>query len=74
MNDRNAVLEARIDELEARVAFQETTLNELSDALAQARIESARGIALIERVVGELRDLRAQGQNDLSLEPPPPHY
>lgn len=74
MNDHNAVLEARIDELEARVAFQETTLNELSDALAQARIESARGIALIERVVGELRDLRAQGQNDLSLEPPPPHY
>lgn len=74
MNDRNAMLESRIDELEARVAFQEATLNELSDALAQARLESARGIALIERAIGELRDLRTQGQSDPSLEPPPPHY
>jgi len=34
----NTQLEARVDELEARVAFQELTVTELSDALAHPSI------------------------------------
>lgn len=74
MNNASSTLEARIDELEARVAFQESALAELSDALAQARAEGTRNRIMLERVIGELRDVRSQGQADPALEPPPPHY
>lgn len=74
MTDTQRVLEARIDELEARMAFQEAALAELSDALAQSRAESSGSMRLLDRVIGELRDLRSQGQGDPTIEPPPPHY
>ncbi|PKM01899.1 MAG: hypothetical protein CVV16_13315 [Gammaproteobacteria bacterium HGW-Gammaproteobacteria-6] len=67
-------LEARVDELEARVAFQELTVTELSDALAQARIENERTHQLLERTLEELRRLRAEPLTDPGIEPPPPHY
>ena len=35
-------LEQRLVELESRLAFQEHALSELSDALAEARLERAR--------------------------------
>ena len=46
MNDQ-----VRIEELETRVAFQEHALNELSDALADARAEIARHAVVRARVV-----------------------
>lgn len=74
MTQTQSMLEARVDELEARVAFQEAALAELSDALAQSRAESVSSLRLLDRVIGELRDLRSQGQGDPAIEPPPPHY
>lgn len=74
MTQIQSMLEARVDELEARVAFQEAALAELSDALAQSRAESVSSLRLLDRVIGELRDLRSQGQGDPAIEPPPPHY
>ena len=38
----SADLDARLAELESRLAFQEHTLAELGDALADARMETAR--------------------------------
>lgn len=70
----NTPLETRVDELETRVAFQERTLTELSDALAQARIDNQRTQRLLERALDELRRLRSEPFVDPGIEPPPPHY
>lgn len=72
-------LEARLIELEMRLAFQEQTLQELSDALAAARNEEAGNALLLHRALEDLRQLRltmAAGpvSADPSQEPPPPHY
>ena len=70
MNDSS-----RIDELETRVAFQEHTLNELSDALADAREEISRITLLMTKVVEELKSARGAGVSvNAADEPPPPHY
>lgn len=67
--------QSRIEELETRVAFQDHALNELSDALAEARAEIARHAVLLARVVDELRNARGAGVSiDAADEPPPPHY
>ena len=72
-------LEARLIELEMRLAFQEQTLQELSDALAAARNDEAGNALLLHRALEDLRQLRltmAAGpvSVDPSQEPPPPHY
>lgn len=75
----STALDARLAELETRLAFQEQALSELSDAVAEARREEARTALLLHRALDELRQLRlsmAAGPYaaDPSTEPPPPHY
>jgi len=68
-------LEQRVDELETRLAFQEQALLELSDALAQARLEHARTHDVLSRALDDLRQMRGQiAAIDPASEPPPPHY
>jgi SlyX protein len=67
-------LEDRVAELESRVAFQEMTLTELSDALAEARMESARTSEQLVRALGDLKQMRGMLDADPGVEPPPPHY
>ncbi len=67
-------LELRLVELETRIAFQEHALNEVSEALAEARNESARNARLLDAVLGDLRKVRGELQADPVDEPPPPHY
>jgi len=68
-------LDARLMELETRVAFQEQALTELSDALAEARLEHARTHDLLSRALDDLRQMRGQiATLDPASEPPPPHY
>lgn len=67
-------LEQRLVELETRLAFQEQALAELSDALAQARLERARSDELLQAVLSDLRGLRGALHADPASEPPPPHY
>lgn len=67
-------LEARIVELETRLAFQEQSMAELSDALAEARLELARNDALLRRALDELNANRPGLVGDAADEPPPPHY
>lgn len=69
-----ARLQARLAELETRVAFQEQALAELSDALAQARIETGRTAQLLQRALDELQRTRDPHMADPADEPPPPHY
>lgn len=65
---------ARIAELETRVAFQDQALAELSDALAEARMEVAGNTEMLVRVMAELKQLRTLLYADPGSEPPPPHY
>lgn len=64
----------RLAELESRVTFQELSLTQLSDALADARSESARNHELLRRALDDLKTLRTLLYSDPSSEPPPPHY
>lgn len=66
--------EQRLAELETRLAFHEHSLQELSDALADARMESARTAESLQRVMAELKQLRTLLYADPGSEPPPPHY
>lgn len=71
---QDEALERRLAELETRLAFQEHALNELSDALAEARMESARNSEMLVRVMADLKQLRTLLYADPGAEPPPPHY
>ena len=64
----------RLIELETRLAFQEHALQELSEALADARIEGQKNLELLTRVLDDLKQLRRALMADPSSEPPPPHY
>lgn len=68
----------RLVELETRLAFQEHTLTELGDAVAELRVENARLVLTVQRALDELRQMRAGLAADLTgdpaSEPPPPHY
>ncbi len=66
--------EARITELETRLAFQEQALQELSDALAATRLEAGRTADLLRRALAELAQGRGGVVGDPADEPPPPHY
>ena len=72
-------LEQRLVDLETRLAFQEQALQELSDALAEARQEEGRNALRLHRALEELRQLRSAlaaspVTGDAASEPPPPHY
>jgi len=69
-----SAIEARLAELETRVAFQEHALSEMSDALADARRESARNSEMLQRVLADLKQVRTQLYAEPGEEPPPPHY
>lgn len=66
--------ERRLVELETRLAFQEQALAELSDALAESRLETQRYADLLRRALEELRQPRGDVFADPADEPPPPHY
>ena len=68
------VLEQRLVELETRLAFQEQAMSELSQALADARIEGARNAELLRHLLSDLGKLRNSLHVDAQDEPPPPHY
>lgn len=72
--DRDSGAERRLNELETRLAFQEQALQELSEALADSRIEGQKNRELLTRVLEDLTQLRRALMADPGSEPPPPHY
>ncbi|MGL6290986.1 MAG: SlyX family protein [Silanimonas sp.] len=72
--DRDAIADRRLTELETRLAFQEQAMQELSEALADARIEGQKTRELLTRVLDDLKQLRRALMADPASEPPPPHY
>ena len=72
---REQALEARLVELEMRVSFQEQALAELSDALADARMQGMRNADVLRVLLEDLGKVRnALNSSDPASEPPPPHY
>ena len=69
-----APLEQRLVELETRLAFQEQALSELSDALAETRLEASRQSGLLRQALQDLKLARGDLLADPASEPPPPHY
>lgn len=67
-------VEGRLAELEARIAFQEHALSEMSDALAEARMENYRQSEQLRQAMEELKSMRGMVLADPGTEPPPPHY
>ncbi|KID55405.1 SlyX [Pseudoalteromonas luteoviolacea CPMOR-1] len=67
-------LESRVIELEAKVAFQEDTIETLNDEL---RIHQAR-LATMQHQIRLLAEKIKEGKDDgmmpIEQEPPPPHY
>jgi SlyX protein len=74
LSDASFKLLERLIDLETRIAFMERTLIEMSDALADARRDSARDRTRIDRVLYDLGELRGLIPGDTQEEPPPPHY
>ena len=74
MDPGRAVLEQRLVELETRLAFQEHALAELSDALAETRLEAERNAGLLRQAVQDIKQSRGDLFADPASEPPPPHY
>ena len=72
--EREQALEARLVELEMRVSFQEQALAELSDALADARMQGMRNADVLRVLLEDLGKVRnALNSSDPASEPPP-HY
>ena len=67
-------LEQRLVELETRLAFQEQAMLELSDALADTRLQAERNAERLRQAMQDLRLARGDLVADPSSEPPPPHY
>jgi SlyX protein len=67
-------LEARLVDLEMRLAFQEQGLADMSDALAESRAETARNSDLLRRALDDLQQLRTLLYANPADEPPPPHW
>ena len=67
-------LEQRLVELETRLAFQEQALSELSDALAETRLEASRQSGLLRQALQDLKLARGDNLADPASVPPPPHY
>ena len=72
IQDTIARFEQRLEELETRLAFQEQAFLELSDALAAARMETARSEERLQRALADMR--HGLQPSDPGIEPPPPHY
>ncbi len=71
---QNTEFDHRLAELESRISFQELAINDMSDALAQARIESTQHVLMLKQALDDLRSLRTMLYADPGNEPPPPHY
>lgn len=67
-------LEARVAELEMRLAFQEDTIQGLNDALLQQHHVLERMQRALEGLDAGIARMQASLDSSPTREPPPPHY
>lgn len=75
MTDKTiAQLENRLNDLECQLAFQEQTIEELNDALAQQQLLISKMQHQMKYMVGKMKNMETSNLADPAKEPPPPHY
>lgn len=67
-------LEARLDELETRVAFQDDALQTMSDEIARQQRDIERLQLQLAALAKRQAEMQTQVGEPLGDEPPPPHY
>ena len=67
-------LENRVMELEAKVAFQDDTIETLNEELQSHQKHLAKMQRQIELLGEKIKEGQEQGLMPLQKEPPPPHY
>jgi SlyX protein len=67
-------MESRIVELETRLAFQDESINALTQALRDQQKEIDEMKLVIERLGQRLKALSPSPLEEDGQEPPPPHY
>ena len=69
-----AALQARLDHLESRQAFQEVTIEELNKVIIQQQIELEKLRTQVRFAVTKLREVQASPVASQAEETPPPQY
>ncbi|MEJ2764569.1 SlyX family protein [Photobacterium sp. MCCC 1A19761] len=67
-------LQAQIDELEMKQAFQEQTIEELNQALTQQQFAIDKMHTQLQFLVGKVKGMEPSNMASESEETPPPHY
>ncbi len=66
--------DARLIEIETRLAFQESALQDLSDLVNRQRLELESLRRTLAQATADLLSLREGLSSGTANEPPPPHY
>ncbi|MBC7003493.1 SlyX family protein [Photobacterium sp. BZF1] len=67
-------LQARIDELEMKQAFQEQTIEDLNQALTEQQFLIDKMQTQLKFMVGKVKGMEPSNLANESEETPPPHY
>ena len=67
-------VQADIEQLQTKVAFQEDTIETLNQALADQQLQIDKLVFQMQHVVDKLKQVQPSNIANASEETPPPHY
>ncbi|QTH63142.1 SlyX family protein [Psychrosphaera ytuae] len=72
--DSIAELQARLESLESKVAFQEVTIDQLNDEITNMNLQFAVVTRQVKLLAEKLKENKGSVVASMSEETPPPHY